>query len=390
MNADPAPPVYPESDAPLSTPLPPAGEALDARPADELRLDPELAAFLGAMPKAELHVHLEGSIRPGTLLDLAQRHHRMELLPGDNLDTLQRWFAFTDFPHFVQIYMAISALLLEPEDFAAITYACGEEMALQNIRYREITFTPFTHTHLLGKALAIGDILEGLEQGRRRAAADFGVEMRWVFDVPRNAAFGGTERYDPLPAEETLRYALRGRDQGVIGLGLGGYEVTAPPRPFAHAFHEAKEAGLLSLPHAGETLGPDSVWGALEELGADRIGHGVRAMEDPALLAALKERQIPLEISPTSNVRLHVYRRLAEHPFPHLDRMGLLVTVNSDDPPLFNTTLTREYAALALEFGYGRADLARVARNAFACSAAPAALKRAYLDEFDAFLSANL
>jgi aminodeoxyfutalosine deaminase len=389
MNADPAP-IYPESDAPLSTPLPPAGAPLDARPADEFLLNPETAAFIGALPKAELHIHLEGSIRPGTLLDLAQRHNRMDLLPGDDLDTLQRWFVFTDFPHFVRVYMAISHLLLDAEDFATIVYACGEEMALQNIRYREVTFTPFTHTHTLGKPLAIGEILDGLEEGRRRAAADFGVEMRWVFDVPRNAAFGADGRYDPLPAEETLRYALRGRDRGVIGFGLGGYEVTAPPRPFAHAFRAAKEAGLLALPHAGETLGPESVWSALEDLGADRIGHGVRAIEDPALLLALKERQVPLEVNPTSNVRLHVYRRLAEHPFSHLDRMGLLLTIGSDDPPLFNTTLTREYEALALEFGYDRADIARIARNGFACSAAPDDLKRALLDEFDAFLAANL
>jgi aminodeoxyfutalosine deaminase len=362
-----------------------------ALPAAPLPLDPEIAAFIGALPKAELHVHLEGSIHPETLLELAQRHGRMDLLPGDNLDTLQAWFAFTDFPHFVEVYMAISRLLVAPEDFAAIAYACGADMAAQNIRYREVTFTPYTHTHLLGKGLAIGEILEGLEDGRRRARRDFGVEMRWIFDVPRNASFplGGGD-YDPAPADETLRYALRGQEYGVVGFGLGGYEVGAPPEPFAHAFREAKAAGLISAPHAGETVGPESIWGALRALEADRIGHGVRAIEDPALLLLLRDRQVPLEVNPMSNVRLHVYPSAEAHPFPHLDRMGLLLTLNSDDPPLFNTSLSAEYELLARAWGYDRAGLARIARNAFACAAAPAALKAALLDEFDGFVAANL
>ena len=356
-----------------------------------LPLDPEVAAFAGAMPKAEIHVHLEGAIRPITLLRLAQQHDRMDLLPGADLDTIQRWFRFTNFPHFIEIYLTISSLLKGPEDFAAIVYACGEEMAAQNIRYRELTVTPFTHTHLQDKRLRFEALLEGLEAGRQQAHSDFGVEMRWVFDVPRNASFDAdSDAYDPFPAEETLRMALSAMDRGVVGFGLGGFEVGAPPAPFAHAFAKAKAAGLRSVPHAGETMGADSVWGAIDQLGADRIGHGVRAVEDPTLLQLLKERQIPLEINPTSNTCLHVYRRAAEHPFPHLDRMGLLVTVNSDDPPLFNTSLTQEYELLAREFGYGRADLARIARNAFQVCAAPTDLRHALLEEFDNWVAANL
>jgi aminodeoxyfutalosine deaminase len=172
---------------------------------------------------------------------------------------------------------------------------------------------------------------------------------------------------------------------GVVGFGLGGYEVGAPPAPFAHAFRTATAAGLYALPHAGETMGAASVRDAVELLGAQRIGHGVRAIEDPALLALLHDRQIPLEINPTSNICLHVYRRLAEHPFPHLDRMGIPVTVNSDDPPLFNTTLCQEYALLAAEFGYDHAGLARIARNAFVHSVAEPGLKARLLAEFDAW-----
>ena len=327
---------------------------------DHTSPDDDLEQFLHAMPKAEIHIHLEGSIQPETLLELARRHHRLESLPSTQLDGLRDWFQFVDFPHFIRIYLLISDLLRTPDDFALVVRACGADMAAQNIRYREITFTPFTHTDLQPKGLTIDDLMEGLEAGRAAALADYGAEIRWVFDVPRNLSFrnhGGV--YDPYPAQRTLEYALAGRSHGVVGFGLGGFEVGAPPAPFAHAFAAAKEAGLLSVPHAGETLGAASVADAVEHLFADRIGHGVRAMEDPALLTMLRERQIPLEVNPTSNICLHVYRRLAEHPFPHLDRMGLKLTVNSDDPPLFNTTLCQEYRVLAREYGYTALDLAR-------------------------------
>lgn len=335
------------------------------------------------MPKAEIHIHLEGAIHPETLLDLAKHHRRLNALPATDVEGLRRWFTFTDFPHFIQIYWTISDLLRTPDDFALAVYACGADMAQQNIRYRELTFTPLTHTELQDKNLGIDDLLRGLEEGRAQARRDFGVEMAWVFDVPRNTSFNRKTEYDPYPAERTLAYARKGQEYGVIGFGLGGFEVGAPPEPFAHAFAEAKASGLRSLPHAGETLGAPSVWGAIEQLHADRIGHGVRAIEDPHLLALLKERQIPLEINPTSNICLHVYRRLAEHPFPHLDRMGLLVTINSDDPPLFNTSLCQEYTMLADEFGYNKKELARIARNAFlACAASPEVRTR-LLAEFD-------
>ena len=381
-------------------------------------VSPQLAQamvdFIQAMPKAEIHVHLEGAIQPVTLLELARRHHREDTLPTTDLDGLRRWFTFTDFPHFIQIYWTISDLLRTPEDFALIVHACGADMAAQHIRYRELTVTPFTHTDLQEKGLTMEALFEGLEAGRAQAKRDFGVEMRWVFDIPRNTSFKpwhkssrvrGVKRavdaqlrrfglrtkeyYNPYPAERTLAYALAGQDKGVIGFGLGGYEVGAPPEPFAQVFRRAKAAGLLSVPHAGETMGPASIWGAVTTLDADRIGHGVRAIEDERLLALLKERQIPLELNPTSNICLHVYSSLAEHPFPKLDRMGLLVTINSDDPPLFNTSLIQEYQILATEFGYGQADLARVARNAFVTCGAPTPVKQQLLGEFDEWMKSS-
>lgn len=353
----------------------------------------ETRAFIRAMPKAEIHVHLEGAVQPATVLELARRHGHLDRLPSSSVAELQRWFTFTDFPHFIQIYFVICNLLRTAEDFALIVHECGAEMAAQNIRYRELTFTPYTHTHLQKeKGIGFDEMLAGLEEGRQTARRDYGVEMRWIFDVPRNLSFPNRDGgdYDPGPALQTLEYALAGKDYGVVGFGLGGFEVGAPPEPFAHAFETARAAGLLSVPHAGETMGAESVWGAVDALHAQRIGHGVRAMEDPALLTLLRDLQIPLEVNPTSNVCLHVYRRLAEHPFPHLDRMGLLVTVNSDDPPLFNTTLCQEYEVLAEEFGYDRANLARIARRAFAVCGAEEEVKQRFLAEFDGWCAENV
>jgi adenosine deaminase len=348
-----------------------------------------ISQFVQSLPKAEIHIHLEGAIQPETVLELARRHNKLDSLPVTSVEGLRRWFVFTDFPHFVKIYVTIQDLIRIPADFELLAYQCGADMAAQNVRYREITVTPYTHTHHQDKGLGIDDILAGLEAGRQRARAEFGVEMRWVFDIPRNLSFKNGN-YNPFPGEKTLEFAVAGRDRGVVGFGLGGYEVGTPPEAYAHAFIEAKQDGLLSVPHAGETMGASSVWGAVNQLQADRIGHGVRAIEDPALLAVLHERQIPLEINPTSNICLGVYRRLAEHPFPHLDKMGLVVTVNSDDPPLFNTTLNREYQLLMDEYGYSKADVVRIARSAFEVCGAEAAVKTQLLSEFDEWVAANI
>jgi adenosine deaminase len=354
-------------------------------------LTPEYQAFIQAMPKAEIHIHLEGAIQPETVLQLARRHNMTHRLPGDDVETLRRWFSFTDFPHFVKIYLTIQDMLRTAEDFALIVYENGADMAAQNIRYRELTVTPYTHTHYQQKQMPFDELLRGLEDGRTQAKRDFGVEMRWVFDIPRNLAFDGNGRYLPEFADVTLEQALIGQNTGsVVGFGLGGNEVGAPPELFTHAFTRAKEAGLLSVPHAGETQGPASIWGSLRNLQADRIGHGVRAMEDPTLLAYLLEKQIPLEINPTSNTCLHIYPRAAMHPFPHLDKMGLLVTVNSDDPPLFNTNLVQEYALIAQQFHYDAANLARIARNAFVAAGVETAVKQSLLHEFDTWVQANL
>jgi len=343
-----------------------------------------LTQFIHDLPKAEIHIHLEGAIQPETVLKLAERHQMLAKLPGADVDTLRQWFTFSDFSHFIVVYLTIQDLLRTPEDFALIAYENGADMAAQNIRYRELTVTPYTHTDFQDK-LPIEALLDGLNDGRIRAQRDFGVEMRWVFDIPRNLSFPqrDAQTYDPRPADKTLAYALKGRDSGVVGFGLGGNEVGAPPEPFAHAFTIAKAEGLLSVPHAGETMGASSVWGAVRDLQADRLGHGVRAIEDPELIACLRERQIVLEVNPTSNACLHVCPDLATHPFRQLDSLGLLVTVNSDDPPLFNTNLLQEYAILAEQFGYDESELTRIARNAFVAAGVEDDVKSRLLAEFD-------
>lgn len=324
-----------------------------------------LPSFIEAMPKVELHIHLEGAIEPATLLKLAERNGVP--LPADTPDGLRAWYEFADFPHFVEVYLAIQSCLRSADDFSTVAYELGADMARQNILYREATVTPYTHL-VQDKGLRADDIIAGLEDGRRRAQRDFGVEMRWILDIHRNL---------PPPAGEvTAQLALDWADRGVAALGLGGNEATAPAAPFAPLFARAKAAGLASAPHAGEIAGPPSVWSALHDLQADRIGHGVRSIEDPRLLATLHDRQTPLEVNPTSNVCLKVYRSIDQHPFIHLLRMGLCVTVNSDDPPLFNTTLTQEFAKLAGAFGLTETDLQALTQNAARAAFLPPDEKR--------------
>ena len=341
-----------------------------------------LHAFAAALPKVELHVHLEGSILPETLLALAQRHDMP--LPANDVAGLRAWYRFTSFRHFIDIYLTISSLLRTSDDFALIVYDFGREMARQHIRYGEITFTPFTHLWQ-DKGLQADDLIAGLEAGRNQAAAEFGVDMAWVLDIPRNLSFKDGV-YTGYASDPTVDMALAWRDRGVVALGLGGNEVGAPPEPFAHAFDRARAGGLHSLPHAGETVGPESVWGALRALGAERIGHGVRSIEAPALVSYLVEHQTPLEINPTSNLCLGVYPDYQTHPLRRLWDAGAYVTVNSDDPPLFNTTLNGEYAVLIDHFGFDAVDLERISLNALRASCLPAdrktALEAEFLDEF--------
>jgi aminodeoxyfutalosine deaminase len=326
-----------------------------------------LKDYLHAVPKAELHVHLEGSIQPATLLELARRN-RVDL-PASTVEGIHDWFVYRDFNHFVEIYVAMTQCLRTIDDYELIVYEFGAEMARQNVRYAEVTFSPSTHAWL---GVPHATYFEGLTRGRRRVRADFGVEINWVFDIVRVAL----DEAGRAKADYTTGVAIEGMRDGVVALGLGGLEAGHPPEPYAPWFEKARAAGLHSVPHAGEIAGPESVWGALRALGAERIGHGVRAIEDPSLVSYLAERKIPLEVNPTSNVCLGVYPSIADHPLPRLIDAGVSVTVNSDDPPMFNTTLNHEVGMLADPFGMDVATIDEILLNGVCHSFLPADRKQ--------------
>ena len=321
-----------------------------------------LHKFARRMPKVELHVHLEGSIRPATLLQLAERNGVP--LPVEDEESLREFYRFRDFAHFITVYETVQGCLRTPDDFRLIAYEFGADCARQHIRYAEVTFTILSnqrHTGLPWRA-----ILEGANAGREQAHAEFGVDWRWVFDICRDL---------PETQGEVVEIALAARDAGGVALGLGGSEAGFPAGLFERSFARAREAGLARVPHAGETAGPESIWGALRCLHADRLGHGVRCVEDPALVAHLRERQVPLEVCPTSNVCLGVYSDYGAHPLRRLWDAGLLVTVNSDDPALFNTDLNREYEVLVDYFSFAAEDLEQITLNALRSSFLPDADK---------------
>jgi adenosine deaminase len=257
------------------------------------------------------------------------------------------------------------------EDFGLIAYEFGADMARQHTRYAEVTFTPATSVKNTG--LPFDEILAGLNDGRARARADFGVDFRWVLDIVRD---------NPDSRFQVAEWAINAMDRGVIGFGLGGTERGNPPEWFEDAYTMAREAGLHSVPHAGEVAGPESVWSAIRLLKAERIGHGVRSVEEPALVDYLREHQIPLEVSPTSNLCLGVYPSYESHPVRWLWEEGLYVTLNSDDPPMFNTDLVSEYTALADHLSFTADELEQVSLNGLRASFLPEEEKEKLEGEF--------
>jgi adenosine deaminase len=330
-----------------------------------------LHEFARRMPKVELHVHLEGAIRPATLLKLAQRNGAD--LPAQDVEGLRDFYRFRDFAHFIEVYVTITGCLRRPEDYHLIAYEFGSDCARQNIRYAEVTFTIATNMAITG--LPWQTIVEGLNSGRDRAREEFGVDWRWVLDISRN---------NPETQDRVLEIALAARDLGVVALGLGGSEADFPPELFKSTFERAREAGLPRVPHAGETLGPRSIWTALRELHADRLGHGVRCIEDPALVTFLRQHQVPLEICPTSSIRLGIYPDYASHPLHELWDRGLLVTIGSDDPPLFGTDLNQEYTVLVDHFSFGAKELEKITLNGLRASFLPEAEKSRMETDFRA------
>lgn len=323
----------------------------------------DLLQFARLMPKVELHVHLEGSIRPETLLALAARNQVQ--LPAQDVQGLKDYYRFRDFGHFIEVYLLVSSCLRRLDDYELVAYEFGRHNAAQNIRYAEATFTIETNMRMTG--LPWQEILLALNAGRARAQADFGVDWRWILDINRGR---------PETQDQVAEIALAARELGVVALGLGGDEANYPPELFQRAFDRAHSAGLACIPHAGENAGPGSVWTAIETLHALRVGHGVRAIEDERLVETLARRQITLEVCPTSNLRLGIYPDYAAHPLRRLWQAGVQVTVNSDDPPMFNCDLAHEHAVLVEEFGFSAEELVQINLNALHACLLPVHEKR--------------
>ncbi|KIG14919.1 Adenosine deaminase [Enhygromyxa salina] len=321
-----------------------------------------------ALPKAELHVHLEGSIVPELALKLAAR--RGVALPGAErgVEGLREAYRFASFRDFLKVYIALSNTLQQAEDFSDAVFGIAEGLAAQQVRWVEMTFTPMTH---VVQGVDPDAMLAGLADGRRRALEQLGIEFAWVFDVVRSL---------PEQGPQTLELALRARDQGVVALGVGGPE---GPQwsvvPLAGVFERAHAEGLKSVPHAGEQHGPPSLRETLDLLAPARIGHGVRCLEDPELTAELADRGIPLEVCPSSNVALGVVPSFTAHPLPQLLAAGVELSLASDDPPLFGTTLTEEYRRCVSAFGWGPEQVLKIAAAAVRHSFMPEDRKRALL-----------
>ncbi|HEX6490903.1 MAG TPA: adenosine deaminase [Gaiellaceae bacterium] len=288
-------------------------------------------------PKIELHVHLEGTVGPETLLDIARRNDYP--LPADDLEGLRELYEFRDFAHFIEVWVLTTNALQREADFRQVVVDYAEEAASHGAVYIEGIFSPAERAR---RGVDWDALFTGYCDGAQEARELHGVEVRLTPDIPRG--FGLDE------AEQTVRYAAKYRQRGVLGIGLGGLEAEFPPEPYAGVFAQARAAGLASVPHAGEAAGPASIRGALEALGASRLRHGIRAAEDPGLLRELVERRIVLDVCPLSNLRTRVVSDLAHHPLPRLVAAGALCSISTDDPAMFATDLSRDYAA-ACSFG---------------------------------------
>lgn len=283
-------------------------------------------------PKIELHVHLEGTVRPATLLEIARRND--VALPSETVEGLADLYRFRDFGHFIEVWVMTTGALRTAEDFRQVVVDYAREAAGFGAVYVEGIFSP---AEPAARGVPWEVVFEGYCDGAQEARELHGVEIRLTPDIPRGF---------PLEtAEETARLAAKYRDRGVVGLGLGGLEAEFPPEPYADAFALARDGGIGSVPHAGEVVGIPSIRGALEALGADRIRHGIRAVDDPAMVSELAGRGTVLDVCPISNLRTGVVSSLDQHPLPQLVGAGVRCSLSTDDPAMFETDLGTEYEA---------------------------------------------
>ncbi len=339
-----------------------------------------LTTQVARIPKVELHLHIEGAIPPETMLALI---HRQE--PASSIRTvedLQRRFTFTDFAHFLELWCWKDRFITSERDFEEIAYQVLHNLHEQNVKYLEAHYSPGGY-HEQGHSTQA--ITENLIAGRNRAFQDFGIRCEFILDLIR--------QHSPEKGFIYLDEATPYLGHGVIGVGLGGSEHDFPAGPYAELYHEARQRGFRLTAHAGEAAGADSIRAAIEQLGVERIGHGLRASEDPELVMLLKDRRIPLEMCVVSNVKTGVCASLSEHPIRDYFEQGLLVTVNSDDPAMFQTSINHEYEVLIQEFGFTRDDLQRISLYGIEASFLPGEekeqMKTVFTEEWQQIVSVD-
>lgn len=333
-----------------------------------------MAGFIAGLPKAELHVHLQGGASVDTILELARRHPH-EGIPTDDA-ALREFYRFTDFDHFIRVYMEVNRLVKTAADVQSLVSGLGRDLARVNARYAEVTVTVDSH---LQAGIEPDALAEALTAGRDDALAMHDVELTFTYDINGMDGHAGAER--------TIDWAEQFMPAGSTGFGIGGPEDGLPRREYAPYFRRARDIGLASVPHAGETTGPESIRECIDALGAVRIGHGIAATQDASLMHDLVERGIVLEVCPTSNVRTRAVASLSEHPFPVLRDAGVRVTLNTDDPGMFDTDLDCEFAIAHGVFGIDAEGLAGLARESVLASLAPTGTKARILAEIDGYMA---
>lgn len=333
-------------------------------------IQPALAEYIRRMPKTELHVHLEGSITPQTLLELSRRH-RIDL-GVDTLEGVKRLFHYQDFLGFLEVYRACARCLIAGEDFERVAYELAVHLADQEVCYAEVMLSPAQH---MQRNMDFNEILGGVAAGFSRARRERGVICRPAFDFGRQFSLDEALR--------AVELAQQGMQYGVVAFSIGGDEANYPPEPFVEVFAVARAVGLHVMAHAGEVAGAASVRGAIEMLGVDRIGHGFRVLEDAELTAFLARRgDITFDVCPTSNIRTGVIPTLEAHPLRQMVDAGLPITLNSDDPTLFHTTLTDEFLLAAKHFGFTIDEISAIALQGVRGAFLPPAEREAMLLEF--------
>ena len=343
-------------------------------------VDREPSAFVVSLPKAELHLHLEGSVDAPTLSELSRRHNTPIPPERNNYgespdsgrvlseDDVRALYQYKDFTGFLMAFKAVTERLRTPEDYELITYRLMQRLAAENVLHAEVYVSAGV---VLWRGFDFDAMFEGLERGRQRGEREFGTSLLWIFDATRH--FGAEA------AEGVVDKAIQFRDRNVVGIGIGGDERRGPAEWFRDSFARAKKHGLRLTAHAGETTGPESIAASMDVLGAERIGHGLSAVQSPELMRRMAEQRVPLEICLSSNVRTACCAALEQHPVRKYVDAGMMVTLNTDDPTMFGTSLAREYRLAQEVFGFSDEQLREFARNSFRASFLPEDEKREYL-----------